>query len=110
MEKVVGSKVYKSNGKFYEFYQFSDLPRYLQDELTDSVFDDERDTIECNQYLHIRNHWYSLSDFLTTYHNPWLGNFADEYHNNNIHGLLCDDYDIAIELNNSDDGYRSWVS
>ena len=110
MKKIIGSKNYNSNGKFYEFYQFDDLPKTLQNEFTDSVSDEERGTIECNQYIHIGSRWYSVDEFLTTYHNPWLGNFATEYHEKNIHGLCIHDYDIAIELSDCGTAYRSWVA
>ena len=110
MKRIIGSKMYNSNGRFYEFYQFSDLPKTLQNELTEDVTDEERETIELNQYMHIRNRWYSASEFLTTYHNPWLGIFTDEYHDNNIHGLHMHDYDIAIELSADSNSYRSWLA
>ena len=110
MKRVIGKKMYKSNGHFYEFYQFYDLPKNVQAELLDSVNDEEREAIEFNQYMHICNRWYSVDEFLTTYNNPWLGNFATEYHAKNIHGLCINDYDIAIELSDCGTAYRSWVA
>ena len=110
MKRIIGSKMYNSNGRFYEFYQFSDLPKTLQNELTEDVTDEEREIIECNQYMHICNRWYSIDEFLTTCNNPWLGSFATEYHKKNIHGLCIHDYDIAIELSDCGTAYRSWVA
>lgn len=110
MKRTIGSKVYNSNGRFYEFYQFDDLPKTLQIELMDGVADEERECIECNRYIHIGNRWYSIDEFLTTCHNPWLGNFATEYHEKNIHGLYINDYDIAIELSDCGTAYRSWTA
>jgi hypothetical protein len=110
MKKTIGLKVYNSNGRFYEFYQFSDLPKTLQNELTEYVTNEERETIEYNQYIHIGNRWYGIDEFLTTYNNPWLGNFATEYHENNIHGIYINDYDIAIELSDCNTMYRSWTA
>ena len=110
MKRMIGLKVYKSNGKFYEFYQFSDLPKTLQNEFTDSVTDEGKEFIEYNQYIHIGNRWYSIDEFLTTCNNPWLGDFATEYHEKNIHGLYINDYDIAIELSDCGTMYRSWLA
>ena len=110
MKKIIGAKNYNSNGRFYEFYQFSDLPKTLQNELTKDVTDEEKETIEYNQYMHIDKRWYSIDEFLTTYNNPWIGNFATEYHEKNIHGLYINDYDIAIELSDCNTMYRSWVA
>lgn len=110
MKRMIGSKNYNSNGRFYEFYQFNDLPKTLQIELTDNVTNEEREHIECNQYTHIGNRWYGIDEFLTTYNNPWLGNFATEYHEKKIHGLYINDYDIAIELSSCGTMYRSWVA
>ena len=110
MKRIIGSIIYKSNGRFYEFYQFDDLPKSLQTELLDSVSDEEKETIECNQYIHIGNRWYSIDEFLTTCNNPWLGNFATEYHEKNIHGLCINDYYIALELSDCGTMYRSWTA
>ena len=110
MKRMIGSKVYNSNGRFYKFYQFYDLPKKLQTKLLESVSDEERECIECNQYIHIGNRWHSIDEFLTTYNNPWLGSFATEYHDNNIHGIYINDYDIAIELSNCGTMYRSWIA
>ena len=110
MKRIIGSKVYKSNGHFYEFYQFTDLPKTLQNELIDGVTGEEKEIIELDRYMHIRNRWYSIDEFLTTYNNPWLGSFATEYHEKNIHGLYINDYDVAIELSNCGTMYRSWVA
>lgn len=114
MKRVIGTKIYKSNGKFYEFYQFDDLPKTLQNELKEFIecnqYPHIKESIECNQYIHIGNNWYGVDEFLITYHNPWLGSIADDYHNNDIHGLLASDFDIAIEINNTNDGYRSWIA
>ena len=110
MKRIIGSIIYKSNGRFYEFYQFDDLPKTLQTELTDSVTGEEKECIECNQYMHIGNRWYGIDEFLTTCNNPWLGSFATEYHKKNIHGLCIHDYDIAIELSDCGTAYRSWVA
>ena len=110
MKRIIGSKAYKSNGRFYEFYQFYDLPKKLQTELLESVTDEKRECIECNQYAHIGNRWCSIDEFLTTCNNLWLGDFAAEYHKKNIHGLYINDYDIAIELSDCGAAYRSWTA
>jgi len=110
MKRMIGLKAYKSNGRFYEFYQFGDLPKTLQTDFTDSVTEEEKEIIECNQYVHIGGRWYSTDDFLITCNNPWLGNFAIEYHEKNIHGLCIHDYDIAIELSDCGTMYRSWTA
>lgn len=111
MKRIIGLKEYRSNGKFYEFYQFSDLPKTLQIELMEDAAEEERETIESNSYMHIGKRWYSVSEFLTTFNNPWLGDsFAKKYQEKNIHGIYAQNYDIAIELSNCGTMYRSWIA
>ena len=114
MKKIIGLKVYKSNGRFYKFYQFDDLPKKLQNEFKEFIecnqYPHIKESIECTQYIHIGNRWYGIDEFLTTCNNPWLGSFATEYHEKDIHGLYANDYDIAIELSNCGTMYRSWVA
>ena len=100
-----------SNGKFYGFYTYFDLPTNIQKELVEDLNpdnDDDNETYEqiaTDNYVSSCGTFYSLSDYLTT-DGIWLN--LPEYHNNGIHGVLSNDYSVGIELSDCGDSYRTW--
>ena len=106
MKKNINNLSATSNGKFVEFYTWDDLTKseqIYQREFANYDYDDDTDLIS-GKFIRTSHSVEYLGDFIMT-NSSWVN--LPDYAENDLCGVLQDDYSLAIELDDCD-SYRIW--